>query len=113
MKLIEFEQIIMSGVNDQGQPVSETQIAKELTKVLKTLGRPLDKLRLLSVYLMCYGLPESDFKTVLKLVETKEERDALKFMRQYAMNKYEGDLSDLKKPQRLYPQISQEDFKAY
>ena len=39
MKLTEFEQSIISGVNDQGAPLGENTIAKELTKVLKTLGR--------------------------------------------------------------------------
>ena len=39
MKLIEFEQTILSGVNDQGQSVSDSTIAKELSKVVKTLGR--------------------------------------------------------------------------
>jgi len=39
MKLIEFEQTIISGVNDQGQTMSENFIAKELTKILKSLGR--------------------------------------------------------------------------
>lgn len=44
------------------------------------MNRPYDKVRLLSVYLLTYGLPESDFKTVLKLVDTKEERDVLKLV---------------------------------
>ena len=81
MKLIEFEQTIISGVNDKGQPATETAVAKELTKLLKTLGRPVDKLRLLCIYLLCYGLPDSDFKTISKLVETKEERETLKLIR--------------------------------
>ena len=58
-------------------------IAKELTKIVKTMGRAEDRLRILSIYLMCYALPEPDFKTVLKLVETKEERDVLKLIKDY------------------------------
>ena len=111
MKLIEFEQTIISGVNDKGQVASETQVAKELTKVLKTLGRPTDKLRLLSIYLMCYGLPDSDFKTISKLVETKEERQALKVIRQYSMQRYSGE--EIRKPTRILAQIPPEDFKMY
>ena len=48
---------------------------------MKTLGRTEDKLRLLCIYLLCYTLPDADFKTVLKLVETKEEREVLKLVR--------------------------------
>jgi len=40
MKLIEFEQTLISGVNDKGTPITEMAAAKDLTKVLKTLGRP-------------------------------------------------------------------------
>lgn len=50
MDLVEFEQTIISGVNAQGKPVTDTFVAKELTKILKTLGRPQDKLRLLGMY---------------------------------------------------------------
>lgn len=64
MKLIEFEQTLISGVNDKGTPITEMAAAKDLTKVLKTLGRPQDKLRLLGVFLMCYGLPDADFKAL-------------------------------------------------
>lgn len=73
MKLIEFEQTIVSGVNDQGQTMSENFIAKELTKILKSLGRQEDRLRLLAMYLLCYSIPDPDFKIVLSLVEGKEE----------------------------------------
>lgn len=107
MKLIEFEQTIISGVNDQGQPISETTIAKELTRVIKTLGRQQDKVRLLCIYLLCYTLPDPDFNTVVKLVETKEQRDVLKLVRTY--NK--GDPA--KRPTRSCSQISNEDFRIY
>lgn len=45
------------------------------------------------------------------LLETKEEKEALKIIRQYAVNKLEEPL--FKKPQRIHPQISPEDFKSY
>ena len=64
----------------------------------------MDRLRLLAIYLLCYGLPDSDFKTVSKLVETKEERDLLKLVRQFAMAKVSDP--DFKKPSRIVPQIS-------
>lgn len=112
MKLIEFEQTIISGVNDQGQDVSETFVAKELLKVLKTLGRPQDKIRLLSIYLLCYALPDSDFKTVIKIVDTKEERDALKLMRDYGMSKRK-DGDSVKKPERLPFTFTKADFDQY
>ena len=64
MKLIEFEQTVISGLNDKGDPSQDNQVAKELTKLLKTLERPIDRLRLLSIYVLCYGLPDSDFKTI-------------------------------------------------
>lgn len=73
MKLIELEQTFISGVNDKGTPITETAAAKDLTKVLKTLGRPQDKLRLLGIFLMCYGLPDADFKALQKMVPKKEE----------------------------------------
>jgi len=64
MKLIEFEQTVISGLSDKGDPSQDTQVAKDLTKLLKTLERPIDRLRLLSIYVLCYGLPDSDFKTI-------------------------------------------------
>ena len=81
MKLIEFEQTVISGVNDKGEPASETLVAKELTKTLRTLERPQDRLRLLGIYILCYGLPDSDFKTISNLIEGKEERQVLKVLR--------------------------------
>ena len=47
---------------------------------------------------MCYGLPDSDFKTVTKLVDTKEERDVLKIMRQYSMARAGNPEAEYKKP---------------
>lgn len=40
MKLIEFEQSLISGVNERGEPEQEMKLAKELTKLVKTLKRP-------------------------------------------------------------------------
>jgi hypothetical protein len=54
--------------------VSDSTIAKELSKVIKSLGRPQDKLRLLCIYLLCYALPDSDFRTVQSLMNGKEEK---------------------------------------
>eukprot|EP00347_Sterkiella_histriomuscorum_P013160 403365781 len=107
MKLIEFEQSIISGVSDQGQTLSENFIAKELTKIIKILGRAEDKLRILSIYLLCYALPDADFKTVLSLVETQEEKNVLKLIRDY--NKQEP----VKKLKRTYPQLSNSEFNEY
>ena len=88
--------------------MSENVVTKELMKVLKTLGREEDKLRLLCIYLLCYSLPDADFKTVIKsMVSRKEERDVLKLIRSY--NKGEPG----RKPERSIPQITTEDFKMY
>lgn len=83
MKLIEFEQSIISGLDDQGNAMSDNMVAKELTKLVKVLGRSEDKLRLLSIYLLCYSLPDADFKTLCSLVETPEEKSLLKLIRDY------------------------------
>lgn len=107
MKLIEFEQTIISGVNDQGQKMTDNFITKELMNILKTLGRAEDKLRILSVYLLCYALPEADFKTVLKLMDTKEQRDVLKFIRDYNASEQP------KKPKRTYPVLSNQEYNEY
>lgn len=56
---------------------------------------------------MCYAMPDNDFKTFSKLVDTKEERDTLKRMRQYGMAK-QGTES-FAKVQRIAPVISPED----
>ena len=110
MKLIELEQTLISGVNDKGTPITETAAAKDLTKVLKTLGRPQDKLRLIGIFLMCYGLPDADFKALQKMVPKREEQTYLKLIREFSIQKYGGDF---KKPTRVAPQISPEDFKDY
>jgi len=66
--------------------MNDNFIAKELTKLLKSLGRSEDRLRLLGIYLMCYSIPEADFKTVLSLVDTKEEKEFLALIRHYNAN---------------------------
>ena len=108
MRLIEFEQTMISGVNDQGQQVQDNFMTKELTKLLKTLGRTEDKLRLVSMYLLCYSLPNADFRTVLSLVDTKEEKDFIKIIREY--NKAQ---EIPKKPKRSHPQLSNNEFNEY
>ncbi len=60
---------------------------------------------------MCYGLPDADFKALQKMVDKKEEQQFLKFIRQFAHQSY-GE-SDFKKPTRLLPQMTQEEFRAY
>lgn len=77
MELIELEQSIISGVNSNGQPVSENNIAKDLTKMVKTLQRSEDIVRLLIIYLNCYALPDKDLKTIYKLVKTDQDREIL------------------------------------
>lgn len=53
-----------------------------MLKLLKEgLGRPLDKLRLLCIYVLNYGLPDADFNLALKLLERKEEKEVLKIIR--------------------------------
>lgn len=68
MQLIELEQTIISGVNEDGAPISEHTITKNLNKMVKTLGRPEDRMRLLAIYICCYNLPKQDFKTVMGLL---------------------------------------------
>ena len=63
--------------------MNDNFIAKELTKILKSLARYEDRLRLLGIYLMCYSIPDSDFKTILSLVDNKEEKEFLTIMRHY------------------------------
>lgn len=87
--------------------MSDNFIAKELTKLLKTMSRAEDRLRILCIYLLCYSLPNADFKTVLSLVDTREEKEVLKLIRDYNTNEIP------KKPKRSYPIISNADFSEY
>lgn len=66
MALIELEQTIMSGVDDKGQVQSDNFMAKKLLEKIKAVGRPIDRLRVLCIYVLCYGLPDSDFGTLMK-----------------------------------------------
>ena len=80
MKLIEFEQTVISGVNDQGSEISVNTVTKELLKLVEKLGkvgRAEDRLRILCIYLLCYSLPNGDFNTVFSLAQNKDERKLL------------------------------------
>lgn len=69
MRLIELEQTIISGVDENGNSAKESDISKQILKVIKSLKRHEDILRLLSLYVCCYTLPDADFKTILKMVD--------------------------------------------
>jgi hypothetical protein len=59
----------LSGVNEEGTPINENTITKNLNKMVKRLGRPEDKFRLLAIYLYCYNLPKPDFTTIVGMLE--------------------------------------------
>lgn len=80
MRLIELEQTIISGVNDKSTALNEGAMSKELTKTIKKIGRPIDIVRLLAIYLNCYAVPKADFKSILSLVNSDEEREILEQM---------------------------------
>ena len=84
MRLVELEQTIISGVNESGVTVNEAAIGKGIMKILRVLKRPEDILRLLAIYMVCYALPDSDYKTCLKIVTSQEEREVLKAVSAYA-----------------------------
>ena len=77
MRLIEMEQTIISGVNEQLTPVNEGTISTNLLKTVKKVARPEDLLRLLAIYINCYTLPKADYKSLLSLVNSDEDRDIL------------------------------------
>ena len=81
MRMAELEQTIISGLNDAGKEAQEGTIGKELVKIIKQLGNPHDILRLLAIYISTYSLPEVDFNTCLRLLDSKEEREVLKTLR--------------------------------
>jgi len=81
--LIEFEQTILSGVNDKGVEVGDATVSRELLNIVRDLGRPQDRLRLLCIYVLCYQISDSDFKSLKKKLETDNEKALLDIFRQF------------------------------
>ena len=79
--LIEFEQTILSGVNDKGIEVSDATVSRELLNIIRDIGRSVDKLRLLCLYVLSYQISESDFKSLKKKLETDNEKAVLEIFR--------------------------------
>lgn len=62
--LIRVEQMIISGVTDDGTEVTNRDIIKEINKIYKSLD-PEDHARLILIYLACYEVSEKDINSLL------------------------------------------------
>jgi hypothetical protein len=62
--LIRLEQMIITGLTDNGAEVKNKEIISEIEKMYKKL-EPIDHCRLLMIYFSCYEVPEKDMNTLL------------------------------------------------
>ena len=67
-KLIDLEQLIISGVEKNGRPVLDRDIIKGLTSISKNLSRE-DHTRLLIQYLSCYELNKKDRYNIITSIQ--------------------------------------------
>ena len=56
--------MIISGVNDNGQEVTNKQIIKEINSLYQEL-QPEDHARLIMIYLACYEIPDKDAQSLM------------------------------------------------
>jgi hypothetical protein len=56
-------------------------VSRELLNIIRDIGRPVDKLRLLCLYVLCYQISESDFKSLKKKLESDNEKAVLEIFR--------------------------------
>lgn len=62
--LIKTEQMIISGLNDNGKEITNKEILKAIEGIYRNL-EPIDHIRLLMIYFVCYEIPDKDMETLL------------------------------------------------
>ena len=63
--------------------MSDSTVSRELLNIIRDLGRPMDKLRLLCIYVLCYQISDSDFKSLTKKLDSDNQREVLDMFRQF------------------------------
>jgi len=110
-EIIELEQTIISGVDDEGKPISDTSIVSQLQKMLKSKTvRNSDLLRLVIIFVGCYELTDQDWNVITKLFKESENRHLIENLK---LLRAGLTISPIKKMRRKVPQITQIELNEY
>lgn len=103
--LIKCEQMIISGVNDSGNEVSNKDVINQMRGMFDKLD-PLDHARLIMLYLACYEIPEKDLPSLLGTIDA-QFHSAIENM-SYIMGKPKSGLV-----RRRYEVMDANEFREY